>query len=113
MWTCRVGTHEPIDGIGRAEAREFLGSRYREFLDEVELVRGASPAFDLQKYRAAKQTPVFFGSAVNNFGVRELLRAFVRHSPGPQARPTLQRTVVATEPALTGFVFKIQANMDP
>src|SRR6202158_5487032 len=111
MWTCRVGTHEPIDGIGRAEAREFLGPRYREFLDEVELVRGASPRFDLERYRAAKQTPVFFGSAVNNFGVRELLSAFVRHSPGPLPRPTLQRVVEADEAKLTGFVLKIQANM--
>src|SRR6266436_5666800 len=109
----RVGTHETIDGIGSAEAREFLGPRYREFLDEVELVRGASPRFDLERYRAAKQTPVFFGSAVNNFGVRELLSAFVRHSPGPLPRPTLQRQVVADEPKLTGFVFKIQANMAP
>ncbi len=81
----RVGTHETIDGIASDEAREFLGDRYREFLDEVELVRGASPEFDLQRYRAAKQTPVFFGSAVNNFGVRELLSSFVKHSPGPAA----------------------------
>ena len=66
----RVGTHETIDGIESVGAREFLGPRYREFLDEVELVRGASPRFDLQRYRAAKQTPVFFGSAVNNFGGR-------------------------------------------
>src|SRR5579863_4836738 len=109
----RVGTHETIGGIESAEAREFLGPRYQEFLDEVELVRGASPRFDLERYRAAQQTPVFFGSAVNNFGVRELLSAFVRHSPGPLPRPTLQRQVVADEPKLTGFVFKIQANMDP
>src|SRR6202790_416085 len=109
----RVGTHETIDGIGSAEAREFLGPRYQEFLDEVELVRGASPRFDLQRYRAAQQTPVFFGSAVNNFGVRELLSAFVKHSPAPLPRPALQRQVAADEPKLTGFVFKIQANMDP
>ena len=67
----------------------------------------------MQRYRAAKQTPVFFGSAVNNFGVRELLSAFVEHSPRPLPRPTLQRQVEADEPKLTGFVFKIQANMDP
>jgi peptide chain release factor 3 len=109
----RVGSHETVDGLASAAARELLGARYQAFVDEVDLVRGASPAFDLAAYRAAKQTPVFFGSAVNNFGVRELLSAFVRHSPGPQPRPTLQRTVVAEEPKLTGFVFKIQANMDP
>jgi peptide chain release factor 3 len=109
----RAGSHETIEGLASDAAREFLGERYAAFAEEVELVRGASPAFDLAKYRAARQTPVFFGSAVNNFGVRELLSAFVRHSPGPQPRPTLQRTVEATEEKLTGFVFKIQANMDP
>ncbi len=109
----RVGSHQTIDGLGSDEAREFLGARYAEFLDEVNLVRGASPQFDLGRYRAAQQTPVFFGSAVNNFGVRELLSAFVRNSPGPLPRPTLQRAVQAAETKLTGFVFKIQANMDP
>ncbi len=109
----RVGSHETIDGIASDAAKDFLGDRYDAFLEEVELVRGASPQFDLAKYLAAKQSPVFFGSAVNNFGVRELLSAFVRHSPAPLARPTLQRSVVAEEPKLTGFVFKIQANMDP
>jgi peptide chain release factor 3 len=109
----RVGSHETIDGLGSDAARQFLGERYAQFVEDVELVRGASPAFDLQRYRAAQQTPVFFGSAVNNFGVKELLSAFVKHSPGPLPRPTLQREVSADEPKLTGFVFKIQANMDP
>jgi peptide chain release factor 3 len=109
----RVGTHETIAGIASDEAREFLGAGYQEFLEEVELVRGASPQFDLSRYLAAKQTPVFFGSAVNNFGVRELLSAFVAHSPAPQPRAALQRTVNAAESKLSGFVFKIQANMDP
>jgi len=108
----RAGSHEVIDGLGSAEARDFLGDRYAAFAEEVDLVRGASPSFDLAKYRAARQTPVFFGSAVNNFGVRELLTAFVARSPGPQARPTVQRLVDPYEPKLTGFVFKIQANMD-
>jgi peptide chain release factor 3 len=109
----RVGTHDTIESIASAEAREFLGTRYAAFLEEVELVRGASPRFDLQRYLAAKQTPVFFGSAVNNFGVRELLSAFVENAPGPQPRPTLQRIVKPDETKLSGFVFKIQANMDP
>src|SRR5271169_2475030 len=73
----RVGSHETIAGLEGDEAREFLGTRYSQFVDEVDLVRGASPAFDLARYLAAQQTPVFFGSAVNNFGVRELLSAFV------------------------------------
>jgi peptide chain release factor 3 len=109
----RVGSHETVEGIHSDAARELLGDRYRHFLEEVDLVRGATPAFDLQRYRAARQTPVFFGSAVNNFGVRELLGAFAENSPGPQPRPALQRVVGADEPKFSGFVFKIQANMDP
>src|ERR1017187_10342911 len=109
----RVGSHETIAGLNSDEARDYLGARHREFVEEVELVRGASAAFDLGRYRAARQTPVFFGSAVNSFGVRELLSAFVKHSPPPLPRPTLERIVHAQEPKLTGFVFKIQANMDP
>ena len=82
----RVGSHETIEGIASAEARAFLGDRYEEFFEEVNLVRGAGPQFQLQRYLAAKQTPVFFGSAVNNFGVRELLTAFVAHAPALFAR---------------------------
>jgi len=109
----RMGSHETIEGIAGAEAREFLGARYPQFLEEVELVRGAASQFDLERYLAARQTPVFFGSAVNNFGVRELLSSFVQSAPGPLPRPTLQREVDSDEARLTGFVFKIQANMDP
>jgi peptide chain release factor 3 len=109
----RVGSHQAIAGLKGEDARAFLGERYDAFAEEVDLVRGASPAFDLERYRRAQQTPVFFGSAVNNFGVRELLSAFVQRSPGPLPRPALERTVEANEPKLTGFVFKIQANMDP
>ena len=114
----RVGSHETIDGLDSDAAREFLGERYAQFVEEVELVRGASPAFDLQRYRAAQQTPVFFGSAVNNFGVKELLSAFVKHSPGPLPRPTLQREVNAAqaarvlEPDLHGYAWRWRA-IDP
>src|ERR1700678_4850869 len=109
----RVGTHETISGLESDEARALLGDRYRDFLEEVELVRGASAPFDLERYRAARQTPVFFGSGVNNFAVGELLSSFVKHSPGPLPRTALERVVQAQEPQMTGFVFKIQANMDP
>jgi peptide chain release factor 3 len=81
--------------------------------EELELVRGASHAFDRDAYLAGRQTPVFFGSAVNNFGVQLLLDFFVAHSPPPKPRATTSRTVEPDEPKLTGFVFKIQANMDP
>ncbi|HVC02081.1 MAG TPA: peptide chain release factor 3 [Steroidobacteraceae bacterium] len=109
----RVGSHETIHGLASAAAREYLGAGYQAFVDEIELVRGASPPFDLRRYRAASQTPVFFGSAVNSFGVRELLVAFTAHAPGPQPRAAVQRVVASNEAKLTGFVFKIQANMDP
>ena len=81
--------------------------------DELELVQGASHPFDKDAYLAGKQTPVFFGSGVNNFGVQPLLDFFVEHAPSPQSRPTTGREVTADENKLTGFVFKIQANMDP
>ncbi|HEU4774071.1 MAG TPA: peptide chain release factor 3 [Lysobacter sp.] len=81
--------------------------------DELELVQGASHPFELDRYLSGEQTPVFFGSAVNNFGVQLLLDFFVKHAPSPQPRATTTRDVDPTEDKLTGFVFKIQANMDP
>ncbi len=109
----RAGTTETIEGLASAEAAVFLGDRTRAFRDEIELVRGASHAFDLAGYLAGRQSPVFFGSAINNFGVTELLAAFVEHAPSPRPRATTTREVRAEEGPLTGFVFKIQANMDP
>jgi len=85
----------------------------RELRDELELVQGASHPFDADAYLAGRQTPVFFGSAVNNFGVQLLLDFFVEHAPAPKARATTTREVAPLESRLTGFVFKIQANMDP
>jgi peptide chain release factor 3 len=85
----------------------------RELRDELELVEGASHPFDAQAYLAGKQTPVFFGSAVNNFGVQLLLDFFIENAPKPQSRATTTREVDADEEKMTGFVFKIQANMDP
>ncbi|MBI2397391.1 MAG: peptide chain release factor 3 [Xanthomonadales bacterium] len=94
--------------------RERIGSEiHRELMEELELVEGASQPFDRDAYLAGQQTPVFFGSAVNNFGVQLLLDAFVEWAPGPKPRATTTRTVEPTEEAMTGFVFKIQANMDP
>ncbi|MGO4223076.1 peptide chain release factor 3 [Lysobacter sp. TAF61] len=85
----------------------------KELRDELELVEGASHPFDPARYLSGEQTPVFFGSAVNNFGVQLLLDFFVEHAPSPRPRGTTTREVGAYEPKLTGFVFKIQANMDP
>lgn len=81
--------------------------------DETELVSGAGASFDLDEFLKGRQTPVFFGSGINNFGVREVLRALVDWAPAPLPRETDKRMVHPAEPAFTGFVFKIQANMDP
>ena len=102
-----------IDGLQSDEAASVLGDRVEEFREEIELVKGACPSFSLDDYLAAKQTPVFFGSAIANFGVKELLDEFVAHAPAPLVRESAQREVSPTEVPLTGFVFKIQANMDP
>ncbi len=109
----RAGTNRIIDGLHSEAARELLDAQWPAYVDEVELVRGATASFDLAAYRAGELTPVFFGSAISNFGVEELLTAFVEHAPGPQPRATTGREVAALEPRLSGFVFKIQANMDP
>jgi peptide chain release factor 3 len=109
----RAGTNQTIDGLDSPAAAEFLGDRAQAFRDEIELVRGASHTFSHDDYLAGRQTPVFFGSAINNFGVTELLAAFVEYAPSPLPRATTTRTVDAFEEKLTGFVFKIQANMDP
>ncbi|MEO7774307.1 MAG: peptide chain release factor 3 [Steroidobacteraceae bacterium] len=109
----RVGENRFIERLESPEAQEFLGEMRAAFMEEIELVRGATAVFDPALYLAGRQTPVFFGSAISNFGVEELLNTFVRHAPAPQPRATREREVEATESTLTGFVFKIQANMDP
>ncbi|MEA5444769.1 peptide chain release factor 3 [Gammaproteobacteria bacterium AB-CW1] len=107
------GVHRSIDGLASPEAREFLGDDADDYADEVELVREASPAFDLDAYLSGRLTPVFFGSAIANFGVQELLESFVRTAPAPRPANTTVREVDPGEEKLTGFVFKVQANMDP
>jgi peptide chain release factor 3 len=109
----RRGENRTIERLGSAAAQEFLGEHAAAFAEEIELVRGATESFDPDAYRAGQQTPVFFGSAINNFGVEELLTAFITHAPGPLPRAARERVVEPAEGALAGFVFKIQANMDP
>ena len=100
-----------LDAPGLAER---IGEKMlADLRDELELVQGASHPFDLDEYLAGKQTPVFFGSGVNNFGVQPLLDFFVEHAPAPQSRATTGRDIAPQEERLSGFVFKIQANMDP
>ncbi|MDB6096627.1 MAG: prfC [Francisellaceae bacterium] len=102
-----------IQGLDNPEVDKALGEIAKEFRDELELVRGASHEYNQEAFLAGKLTPVFFGSALNNFGVRELLDAFAKYAPIPQNRETVERIVTPDEPKFSGFIFKIQANMDP
>ena len=92
---------------------EALGSQAHELRENVALLEGAASPFNLGDFLKGSQTPVFFGSAINNFGVRELLDTFVEIAPAPLPRLTTTRMVSPAEDAFSGFVFKIQANMDP
>ncbi len=109
----RVQTGEKLNGLDDPRLQDVLGDLTQHFRDEMALVAGASTEFSLTDYLAGQLTPVFFGSAINNFGVRELLDALVDYAPATQPRATLTRIVQPEEPKFTGFVFKIQANMDP
>jgi peptide chain release factor 3 len=102
-----------IRGLNNPELDAILGEQALELRAQIELVKGASHGFDPAQYLRGEQTPVFFGSAINNFGVQELLDHFVQEAPPPQSRETTTRMVMPEETAFTGFVFKIQANMDP
>jgi len=109
----KIQTGDVVQGLDNPQLDEILGSQAAELRDEIELVKGASHEFDLEKYRAGKMTPVFFGSGINNFGVRELLDALDDYAPPPKSRDAGARVVSPEEEKFTGFVFKIQANMDP
>ncbi|BCX82579.1 peptide chain release factor 3 [Methylomarinovum caldicuralii] len=109
----RVVKGEIIEGLDNPLLDERLGEQVGELREEIELVRGASHPFDHAAYLQGRQTPVFFGSAINNFGVLELLDAFAKYAPPPRPRAALERVVSPDEPRFSGFVFKIQANMDP
>ena len=109
----RISESKQIVGLASPEVGELLGSDAEALREQVDLIRGASPEFDASRYLNGQQTPVFFGAAIQNFGVKELLDAFVANSPPPQPRATVDRIVDPAEGDLSGFVFKIQANMDP
>jgi peptide chain release factor 3 len=104
---------EIIEGIDHPACAERFGEAFEIARNEIELVSGVSPEFDRAAFLAGRQTPVFFGSAINNFGVREVLDALIDLAPSPGPKPALHRTVQPTEEKFTGVVFKIQANMDP
>ena len=102
-----------IEGLHDAELDLALGEDAQQLREEMELIKGASHSFDYEAYLKGKQTPVFFGSALSDLGVSELLDNFIEYAPSPASYAASEREVVADEPKFTGFVFKIQANMDP
>jgi peptide chain release factor 3 len=104
---------ESLQGLGEAALRERFPLEAETLISELELVRGAGSRFEHEAFLQGRQTPVFFGSGINNFGVREVLRALAEWAPPPQPREAVERVVDPTEPRFSGFVFKIQANMDP
>ncbi len=109
----RMSAGITISDINDPRLDEMLGSQADELREDIELLEGAATPFSLDDYLKGNQTPVFFGSAVNNFGVQEMLDAFVELAPSPIPRETTTRMVDPLEEEFSGFVFKIQANMDP
>ncbi|MBL8464226.1 MAG: peptide chain release factor 3 [Thauera sp.] len=109
----RRSNGEIIKGLDNPELDKRFPMEVGQLREDVELIDGASPPFDLDDFLAGKQSPVFFGSGINNFGVQEILQSLIDWAPPPQARDGGERMVQPAEPAFTGFVFKIQANMDP
>ncbi|WP_022726920.1 peptide chain release factor 3 [Fodinicurvata sediminis] len=105
---------ESCKGVDDPKLDELLpADTLAEFREGVEMARGLCPEFDLQEYLGGHQTPVYFGSAINNFGVRELLEGVGRLAPPPRPQVASERMVLPSDPKVSGFVFKIQANMDP
>ena len=104
---------EILHGLNNPAYAQRFGMQFEQAQGEISLLTDAAPPFDEAAFLAGKQTPMFFGSAVNNFGVREVLDALVDLAPSPGARESMQRVVQPDETKFTGVVFKIQANMDP
>jgi len=106
----------PVDmsSLDDPKAREMVGEdAYASFRESLEVIGAAGTQFDVAEYRAGRQTPVFFGSALTNFGLEPFLQALVDLAPPPQPRPSDSGVVSPTDDRFSGFVFKIQANMDP
>ena len=110
----QVVTEKVEVDINTQELEQHIGDKQAEQLrNDLELISGVYPAFDREQYLAGKLAPVFFGSALNNFGVQELLDCFVEIAPCPRPVLATEREVNPEEPKFTGFVFKITANIDP
>jgi peptide chain release factor 3 len=103
-----------VDDPEHPSVERLVGAqRQRQLIDAIEMISGAGTRFDLEAYRAERQTPVFFGSALNDFGVEPFLRALLTLAPSPAPRPSDAGLVLPTDPDFSGFVFKMQANMNP
>jgi len=109
----RVQEGRLIEDVNDPQLDKLWGTQAAQLRSDLELVQGASAPFSKERYLRGEQTPVFFGSAVNNFGVQELLDALLEFAPPPRPRPTQTREVSPYEESFSGVVFKIQANMDP
>ena len=109
----RGGESENLGGLENPRLDELFPDEMPALRRDVDLIRGASSPFDLAEFQAGRQSPVFFGSGINNFGVQEVLQALVEWAPPPQPRDGGSRMVNPAEAPFSGFVFKIQANMDP
>ena len=108
-----IHQYREIKGINNTALDHHIGDIAAELREQVALVKGASHTFDNKKYQAGDLTPVFFGAALSNFGVKEMLNTFAEVAPSPYQRQTDIRIIEPIEDQFTGFVFKIQANMDP
>ena len=104
---------EFIEGLDNPQIGSRFADAWPQAHSEIELIRAASPVLDREAFLAGKQTPVLFGSAINNFGVQEVLDTLVELAPAPGPRTALERVIEPDEPKFTGVVFKVQANMDP
>ncbi|MEN8136038.1 MAG: peptide chain release factor 3 [Thermodesulfobacteriota bacterium] len=102
-----------VKGLDDPQLDKLLGDQAEQLREDIELLEGAANPFEHSEYLKASQTPVFFGSAINNFGVKEMLDSFVELAPAPGPRMAAERLVDPEETAFSGFTFKIQANMNP
>lgn len=102
-----------IKDLSDSRLDEYLDGQAQELRDDIELIEGAADPFELAHFLKGNQTPVFFGSAINNFGVKEMFDAFVEMAPSPDVRAAVSRDVSPYEKSFSGFAFKIQANMNP
>ena len=109
----RKSSAEIITELSNPKLDELFPNEIGQVRDDVELIEGATEPFSIERFLAGQQSPVFFGSGINNFGVQEILQALVDWAPPPQPRDGSARMIEPAEPKFSGFVFKIQANMDP